>query len=96
MNAQQEHACEAFCNHMNNEIDLVDKTYSLYLYAISTQYLSKADFIADENNVRAFLYDKMCEHFNVSKCRQLQLAHIPFINITDLVNRTIRAIKRRL
>lgn len=96
MTTAQRLAIEQFCKNLSNSCDLKDYNYRYYLDNIAYLYGNKQNFNADLECVRWELWNGICNKFRLSKCFQLQLSHIPFINVKDLVNKIIRAIKRRL
>jgi hypothetical protein len=95
MTTQQRLVISTFCQNLPNETNLRDRICSYFLDDIAALY-TRRDFHDGLQNIRSLLFDEISNRFHLSKCRQLQLTHVPFINVNDLVNRAVNGIRRRL
>lgn len=91
----QRNAINDLCNNLWGMTDLRDKRNSPYFWSIAALY-NRPTFLADLDNIRYTLRNGIINKYNLPSSYQLQLAHVPFINVNDLVNRIVRAIRRRL
>lgn len=84
-----------FCSHLYSPCGLLDRANSEYLWRIAVLY-NKQTFRVDLDEIRQELRNGIITRFQLPTIYQLQLAHVPFVNVNYLVEHSITAIRYRI
>lgn len=95
MNFNQKHAIIDFCRNMRNAEHLRVRGYGELLDCIASFY-TKQTFAFDAKNIRKQLNESIRSHFHLPMVDRMYNTHYPFVNVNDLINKILRAIRRRL